>query len=55
MWEKCREWRKGEGSWQEVVKWMLGEDGNGENVMRDIEEARSKVEGRRSNKNGKEG
>lgn len=29
-WEKCREWREGQGTWQKAMGWMLGEEGEGE-------------------------
>ncbi|XP_067217103.1 LINE-1 retrotransposable element ORF2 protein [Linepithema humile] len=30
VWEECREWKEGGGSWQEAVGWVLGEEGEGE-------------------------
>lgn len=31
VWERCRKWKNGGGSWQEAVGWVLGEGGEGEN------------------------
>lgn len=30
MWEKYREWREKQGSWQEALGWVLEEEGEGE-------------------------
>lgn len=45
VWEECRQWSKEGGSWQEAVGLVLGEEGEGEEWMREIEEER-KREGR---------
>lgn len=37
VWERCREWREGGGSWQEAVRWVLGEEGEGERWLRELE------------------
>lgn len=38
IWEECREWAEGVGSWQEAVSWILGEEGEG--WMRELERVR---------------
>jgi len=46
VWERCRRWREGGGGgWQEAVGWVLGEDGEGERWMREIERERNEGEG----------
>lgn len=40
VWEGCREWRKGGGTWQEAFEWILGEKGEEERWMREVEEER---------------
>jgi len=44
LWEVCRRWKEGEESWQEAVFWVLGEEGRGEEWMREIENERIKLE-----------
>lgn len=44
VWEKCREWREEQGSWQEALGWVLEEKGEGELWLR----------GGRSKRRGKE-
>lgn len=39
VWEECTDWRK-EGGWQENVGMVLGEEGEGERWMRELEERR---------------
>lgn len=39
-----REAKQGE-SWQEAVRWVLGEDGEGEWWLRNVEKARKRLEG----------
>jgi len=42
-WEECRRWREGGGgeeSWQEVCGRVLGEEGEGESWMREVEKER---------------
>jgi hypothetical protein len=46
IWERCREWKEGEGSWQEAVGWVLGEEGEGEKWMREIERKRMNESGK---------
>lgn len=46
VWEECRQWSKGGGSWQEAVGWVLGEEEEGEEWMREIEEERKREEER---------
>lgn len=41
-WKGCREWSKGEESWQEVVGKILGEEGEGEWWMRVRKKKREK-------------
>ncbi|KYN11478.1 hypothetical protein ALC57_16367 [Trachymyrmex cornetzi] len=44
IWEGCRAWKMGEGgSWQEVVGRILGEEGEGEGWMREVEEERKRM------------
>ncbi|KAK0073073.1 hypothetical protein PV325_010311 [Microctonus aethiopoides] len=43
VWERCRE-REREGGWQENVREILGEDGDGEWWMRAVEKSRGKEE-----------
>jgi hypothetical protein len=45
VWEECREWREGRESWQEVVKEMLGKEGEGEWWMREVERERERERG----------
>ncbi|EZA50331.1 hypothetical protein X777_11275 [Ooceraea biroi] len=40
VWEECRNWKVGGGSWQDAVCWVLGQEGEGEWWMREIEEER---------------
>jgi len=41
VWEECRMWKeKGNKSWQEVYGRILGEDGEGESWMREVEAER---------------
>jgi len=42
LWEKCRTWKEGGGErgWQEVVGMILGDKGEGEKWMREVEEER---------------
>lgn len=35
-----REWREGGGSWQEAVLWVMGEKGEGERWLRELERER---------------
>lgn len=45
MWKGCRNWRTGgEGSWQKACQRILGEEGEGKNRMRELEEKRRKEE-----------
>lgn len=44
VWEDCREWMVEKKSWQEVVSWILGEEGEGEWWMREVEEERGRGE-----------
>lgn len=38
VWENCRTWKEGEGgSWQESYSKILGEGGEGESWMRELE------------------
>lgn len=47
VWEECRRWREGgEGSWQKEYERILGEEGEGEKWMREVEEER-RARGRR--------
>ncbi|KYN13105.1 hypothetical protein ALC57_14712, partial [Trachymyrmex cornetzi] len=47
VWEECRSWRVGlEREWQEVVDRILGDEGEEEGWMREVEEERRKVEER---------
>ncbi|KYN11576.1 hypothetical protein ALC57_16268, partial [Trachymyrmex cornetzi] len=44
IWEGCRAWKMGEGgSWQEVMGTILGEEGEGEGWMREVEEERKRM------------
>ncbi|KYN14427.1 hypothetical protein ALC57_13379, partial [Trachymyrmex cornetzi] len=44
IWEGCRAWEMGEGgSWQEVVGRILGEEGEEEGWMREVEEERKRM------------
>jgi len=45
IWEGCRKWMVGDGSWQEDVLWVLGEEGEGEDWMRKLQEEREKMKG----------
>jgi len=45
IWDRCREWKVGGGSWQEAVGWALGEDREGEDWMRELEEERERMKG----------
>lgn len=47
VWEECRQWRKEGGSWQEAVGWVLGEEKEGEEWMREIEEEKKREEERK--------
>jgi hypothetical protein len=49
VWERCREWKEGGGSWQEAVKWVLGGKGEGEWWMREIERERQAGKKQRDN------
>ncbi|KYN10179.1 hypothetical protein ALC57_17696, partial [Trachymyrmex cornetzi] len=43
VWEECRRWTKGgDGSWQ-VVGFILGDEGDGEGWMREVEEEKRKA------------
>ncbi|EZA52484.1 hypothetical protein X777_08600 [Ooceraea biroi] len=42
IWEECRRWTVGGGSWQGAVSWVLGQEGEGEGWMRELEEERSR-------------
>lgn len=42
IWEDCRQWKGGGKSWQEAVKRILGEEGEGEEWMRMLEELRKR-------------
>jgi len=46
VWERCRKWGEGGGGWQEAIGRILGEDGEGEGWMREIERERNEVEGK---------
>ena len=37
IWEECRRWKSGNGSWQEAVGWVLDEEGGGEEWMLELE------------------
>jgi len=53
LWERCREWRVGGGGgWQEAVTWVLGEEGEGEVWMREVEEERKRVRRERGEQEG---
>jgi len=53
LWERCREWREGGGGgWQEAVTWVLGEEGEGEEWMREVEEERKRVRRERGEQEG---
>lgn len=41
VWEECREWKEGGGSWQDAVEWVLGEKGEEEGWMRELERERT--------------
>lgn len=43
VWERCRKFEEVERSWQEVVSWVLGEEGEGEEWMRKLEEERREL------------
>ncbi|XP_071572942.1 uncharacterized protein [Temnothorax nylanderi] len=45
VWEECRRWNSGGGSWQEAVGWVLGEEGGGEEWMMEIERERREGKG----------
>ncbi|EZA50916.1 hypothetical protein X777_10743, partial [Ooceraea biroi] len=47
IWERCRWSKEREESWQEVVRWVLGEGGEGEVWLRELEGEREFHEGRR--------
>lgn len=47
MWEECRQWSKEGESWQEAVGLVLGEEGEGEDWMREIEEEKKREGGRK--------
>jgi len=40
VWEGCRRQEEVEGGWQENVRWVLGDEGEGEEWMRRIERER---------------
>lgn len=41
VWEECRTWReRGDRCWQEAYAEILGEGGEGEDWMREVEEER---------------
>lgn len=40
VWKGCREWREGGGTRQEAFEWILGEKGEEERWMREVEEER---------------
>ena len=44
IWEECRDWGRGDKNWQQVVSWVLGDDGEGEWWMRDVERERGEIE-----------
>lgn len=39
VWKRCRDWERGEMGWTEVF-WVLGEEENGEEWLREIERER---------------
>jgi len=43
VWERCRDWGLGRESWQDVVEWVLGERGEGEEWMRRVDEERKNM------------
>jgi len=42
VWERCRRWREEDSSWQEVAGTILGEDGGGEEWMKEVERERER-------------
>lgn len=46
VWERCRDWKEGGGSWQEAVNWILGENGEGESWMKEWERENKRREGK---------
>jgi len=57
IWERCREWSGEGGSWNEAVLWVLGEEGEGEEWMREVEGERERMKGGKEvgGKMGKQG
>ncbi|XP_077255453.1 uncharacterized protein LOC143893678 [Temnothorax americanus] len=45
VWEECRRWNSGKGSWQEAVGWVLDEEGGGEEWMLELEGERMSGKG----------
>jgi len=55
IWEECGEWKEGGEVWQEAVKWVLGEEGEGEGWMRELERKRGGNRGEGKEKGAKGG
>lgn len=53
VWKECRRWEEERGSWQEAVKLVLGEEGEGKWWLRELEKERQERKKRRGGK-GKE-
>lgn len=54
VWEDCRVWMEERRNWQEVVEWVLREEGEGEWWMRELERERGREEGERMSENERE-
>lgn len=48
VWEECKSWDEKGRRWQEVVRWVLGEEGEGEWWMRELESERWRKGGKRN-------
>lgn len=55
VWERCREWREGGDSWQEAVGWIIGEKGEGERWLRELERERQGGEEEGEGEEGRDG
>lgn len=43
LWKRCRKWKSEGGSWHDKVEWVLGDEGEGEIWMREVEKERGEA------------